>query len=422
MSDRSPIPNLPPLSGVQDPAVRAYLEALSQAWLVRNGQTRNNDERFITAKDLTEGITTVVRNGGGGGTTIMGGGSLAETIANAIGSLAASIRESRLNKLLEERIARIEMPEWFKGKFGAEIQTEIAKEQNARSAMVAEVKTAVANVAGNVAIAQQTIKTTSSVVNATAELVTGLQAEVGDVRVNAEEALRVAANVEGDVTGSWTVKFDANGYVTGAGLGLEGKGGVYTSEFIVKADRFSIVGSTPYTDAFGQVYYEQPFIATATPTVIDGVTYPPGVWLSSAMIANASITNAMIGNELKSSNYVAGVSGWKLSKEGSPLAEFNGDVVINGRITNTSLNNAIKDNVVSGTVTLSLTTPSVTVNHSLGRLALVILGNTKYDYPWGGEGGGVVYDDAFISSNTPTGFTISAPNSSVSFSVQYTYI
>lgn len=52
----SKLPNLPPLAGIQDPAVRAYLEAFSHIWLVRNGQSRDSDEKFVSVSDLKSGL------------------------------------------------------------------------------------------------------------------------------------------------------------------------------------------------------------------------------------------------------------------------------------------------------------------------------------------------------------------------------
>lgn len=304
MSERSPIPNLPPLSGVQDPAVRSYLEALSQAWLVRNGQTRETDERFLTVRDLREGIQQAVRGGSGGFLNGAGGGNPTQgVIASAIQSLIDDIQQSRLWRLLGERIQQIEMPEWFRGRFGAEIRTEVIKQESARSALASEVTTAVANINGNISIAKQEIKAVSDQAGATASAVTTLQTTVNNTTTVAQQAFSLAQSIDGQVDGAWTVKFDANGYVTGAGLGIEGKNGSYSSEFTVRADRFSI-GAPANPSAMGDV--DVPFVVTATTRTINGVTYPPGTWIKtsyiadatigSAKIADASITNAKIAN------------------------------------------------------------------------------------------------------------------------------
>jgi hypothetical protein len=450
VSERSPIPNLPPISGVQDPATRAYLEALTQAWLVRNGQTRETDEKFLTVKDLKEGFAYATRGSGGvlGGAGAGEGGGLVGPI---IQSLSDAIMQSRLWRLLGERIQKIEMPEWFQNRFGAEIKTEqirlesatqslaqqvttvtaalgssvagvrteITAVANATNALADSTTTAIAQTNQNVGLVQQQVTAVSSTANATASQVTQLQTTVGNATTMAQQAFDLAQSVDGQVDGSWTVKFDSNGYVTGAGLGLQGRNGSYSSEFIVRADRFSI--GTPVNPS-AQWDADVPFIVTTTPTTSGGVTYPPGTWIKAAMIADASIDNAKIGNVLQSSNYSAGAAGWVIRKSGSPMAEFNGDVVINGNITSASLRQGVTNAAQTGEASfyneyLYIQQLSVTVTHNLGRPAVITLWNTGYTAAYtdgGGEGSSTVYfsANAHITTNTNTSFTIETPNMS----------
>ena len=51
------------------------------------------------------------------------------------------------------------------------------------------------------------------------------------------------------------------------------------------------------------------------------------VFMSSAMIQDASITNAKIGADIQSNSYVTGQSGWRINKGG--LCEFT-SVQLNG--------------------------------------------------------------------------------------------
>lgn len=80
MSDRPAVANLPPIAGVKDPAVRSYLEALTQMMLVRNGQTRDNSERFITAKEFEQAVLQAVN----GESTSGSKNSLAESVLSII--------------------------------------------------------------------------------------------------------------------------------------------------------------------------------------------------------------------------------------------------------------------------------------------------------------------------------------------------
>ncbi len=445
MSERSPIPNLPPISGVQDPATRAYLEALTQAWLVRNGQTRETDEKFLTVKDLKEGFAYAARGSGG----VLGGAGAGEGGGGLVGpiiqSLSDAIMQSRLWKLLGERIQKIEMPEWFQNRFGAEIKTEqirietanqalaqqvttvtaalgssvagvrtdIKAVSNATNALAEETTTAIAQTNQNVGLVQQQVTAVSSTANATASQVTQLQTTVGNATTMAQQAFNLAQSVDGQIEGYWGVKFDADGYVAGFGLSLDGTQQAPTSAFGARVDRF-FIGS--------------PGVQTVVPFIVQG----GHVYINSAMIADASIDNAKIGNVLQSSNYSAGTAGWVIRKSGSPMAEFNGDVVINGNLSAASLKTGVDKAAVANqgssyfyNTSISSRVLSRTVTHSLGRPAVVTLWNTKYNGSKS-EGGDDYYFDAnaHITSNTNDTFTIETPNlrSLESLTVYYSYI
>lgn len=82
-----------------------------------------------------------------------------------------------------------------------------------------------------------------------------------------------------------TLSVDINGVVSGYGLISSLENGVVQSAFGVNADTFYI--GKP-TDAV------KPFVVTSVPKTIDGVTFPPGTWINSAIIANATIGTAKI--------------------------------------------------------------------------------------------------------------------------------
>ena len=334
MSNKAPVPNLPPISGIQDPQVRSYLQALTNAWAVRNGQAGDGMEKFLTVRDLQEGLQMVQQGKGGflggSGTSITAPG----VIASLIQTLSDQIQQSRIWRLLGERIDKIEIPDWFRNKFGAEIKEEQIKRESATSSLASQITTVTAAMAGsvagvrkeintvanttnalaeevtqviaqtnqNIALVDNRVKSVSDLASATASNVSTLQTTVNGVSTRAQQALTLSQNIDGQMDGAWSVKFDANGYVTGAGLGIEGKGGSYSSEFVVRADRFSI--GSPVNPA-AQWDADIPFIVTTIPTTMNGVTYPPGVWLKNAMIADASITSAKIGNAAIGSAQIA---------------------------------------------------------------------------------------------------------------------
>ena len=103
-----------------------------------------------------------------------------------------------------------------------------------------------------------------------------------------QNATATANNVTG-LSGQYTVKIDNNGYVSGFGLASTAAvNGTPTSEFRIRADRFSI-GSPGQTTV-------TPFIVQATATTINGVAVPAGVYINDAYIRNGTITSAKIAD------------------------------------------------------------------------------------------------------------------------------
>lgn len=151
------------------------------------------------------------------------------------------------------------------------------------------------------------------------------------------------------VAGSYTVKVDVNGYVSGFGLASTANNAAPTSDFAVRADRFYI--ANPSGPGIAPA---MPFIVQTTPTTINGVNVPVGVYINDAFIQNGTITNAKIadaaidnakianlsadkitagslavGQHIQSSNYVPGVSGWRVNADGT--AELN-NVSVRGTV------------------------------------------------------------------------------------------
>lgn len=126
-----------------------------------------------------------------------------------------------------------------------------------------------------------------------------------------------------DVTYSIKLATDNNGmkYATGMSLGLTGSGTNVQSQCIFLVDRFVLMTAAngTYTAPFyvsnGAMYVKEAFIKDAS--------------IGTAKIADAAITMAKITNEIKSSNYVAGSKGWRITKDGS--SEFN-NVIVRGEV------------------------------------------------------------------------------------------
>lgn len=140
-----------------------------------------------------------------------------------------------------------------------------------------------------------------------------------------ETTSKALTDFKGNVDASWSIKIatDNNGrkYATGMSLGLTGSGTNVQSQCIFLVDRFVLMTAangtyqTPFYVTNGAMYVREAFIKDAS--------------IGTAKIADAAITMAKIVNEIKSSNYVSGSNGWRITKDGS--SEFN-NVVVRGEV------------------------------------------------------------------------------------------
>lgn len=140
-----------------------------------------------------------------------------------------------------------------------------------------------------------------------------------------ETTSKALTDFKGNVDATYSIKLatDNNGmkYATGMSLGLTGSGTNVQSQCIFLVDRFVLMTAangtytTPFYVSNGAMYVKEAFIKNAS--------------IGTAKIADAAITMAKIVNEIKSSNYVAGSNGWRITKDGS--SEFN-NVVVRGEV------------------------------------------------------------------------------------------
>jgi predicted phage tail protein len=163
---------------------------------------------------------------------------------------------------------------------------------------------------------------------ATGKRVDTVQVEMGKNSAVIQQVSQAQVAADGKASTMWSVKMqiDSNGrYVAaGIGLGIENGPAGLQSQFIVSADRFAVVNSI----AGGPL---------AVPFVVqNGQTF-----ISSAFIADGTITNAKIGSYISSTNYIAGQQGWILNKDGT--LEINGIVPGQGRLVINSLNVSVYD-------------------------------------------------------------------------------
>lgn len=136
-----------------------------------------------------------------------------------------------------------------------------------------------------------------------------LEATLADTSAAVQTVAQAQVDAEGKMSTMWAVKMQLNAqgqYVAASvGLGIENGPGGLQSRFLVSADTFAVVNginstlSVPFAVQNGQVFINEAFIADGT------------------------ITNAKIGDVISSTNYVAGIQGWAIYKNG--LFEMNGN-------------------------------------------------------------------------------------------------
>ncbi|MGK6437759.1 TipJ family phage tail tip protein [Klebsiella aerogenes] len=156
----------------------------------------------------------------------------------------------------------------------------------------------------NSAAITTTNKTVADLEKSTTEQITTLTSQVGDMSATVQQTASTVADLNGKLGAQWGVKVNTssggNNYVAGIQLGIDGSG---QSQFLVQADTFGVY--VPNGDQKNMVFG------------IDG----NGAYFQQAMARNLVIDFAQISNNIQSTNYVEGVSGWAINKNGG--AQFN---------------------------------------------------------------------------------------------------
>lgn len=153
-----------------------------------------------------------------------------------------------------------------------------------------------------------------------------LSARIGENSAAIDQKLDSWADVNG-VGSMYTMKlglkYNGQEYNSGMALQLTAQGNNVVSQVLFIADRFAIIRNAE------SGAYTLPF-----------VVQNDQVFMNNALIQDGSITNAKIGNFIRSNNYVSGSRGWSIDKNG--FAELN-EVTVRGAIYAT-------DGVFKGTV------------------------------------------------------------------------
>lgn len=138
-----------------------------------------------------------------------------------------------------------------------------------------------------------TVNSLNGTVSGQASQISNLNTVVGNQGAAIQQTSQVAANTDGAINASYSVKLMtmSNGQkvAAGFGLGLGNESGLTQSQFIVSADRFSVLNSSLQGQTF-------------LPFTVEGGQ----VFIADAVIKKATITNALIGaslNSLTMTNY-----------------------------------------------------------------------------------------------------------------------
>ncbi|WP_233351417.1 host specificity protein J [Vibrio cholerae] len=211
-----------------------------------------------------------------------------EALAQSITQLSANIDENKAKILFEQTVR-------------ADADSALAQQISVLSAQVGEATAAIAN--------EQIVRAEAD--SALAQQIQTISAQVDDAEAVIQQTSEALVELDGSIKANWQVKTQvtADGKVVQAGMGLGasiGADGTVRSEFLVMADTVGFLNTIN-----GQIH---------TPFVFDTVN--DTVYLSSAIIGDATISFAKIANDIQSTNYQAGVSGWKINKNGG--VEFFG--------------------------------------------------------------------------------------------------
>ncbi|QOJ19478.1 MAG: DUF1983 domain-containing protein [Gammaproteobacteria bacterium] len=334
------IPGIPDgvLNAIADENVRTVLRAIADGWNVRNGVSGNGDNAFITKKDvenlrigsggsaqtlksLLQTVSNDQSGNSGGGTSIKPG-----DIDGILSDLQTQIINSAVFRDLGERVDYIDKPGGIFDQIGqievvanndrqsridgdtalqtnidnlgvrvdnseTAIQSETTQRVNADNAITEHVNTQYASVNENIGLIQTQQTTTANNVAALSTKTDTMQSTINGHTASIAAESTARADADGKLFSQYTLKLDVNGLISGFGLSSSDS----SSDFLIRADRFSIVSPTYNKNSPNAQKIRIPFIVLTTPQVINGRTVQPGVYIESAAIKDGTIDTAKIG-------------------------------------------------------------------------------------------------------------------------------
>lgn len=227
----------------------------------------------------------------------------AETIARADADSALASQTTTLFARADDNTAAIISESEARSSADGVLTTQVNSllvSSNGNAAAITAEATARANadsaMASQISSVQSTANGNTAAIQTTATALTGLDDELSTMY-----SIKLGIDNQGRY------------YSAGMGIGIENTPSGMQSQVIFLADRFAIMNQV---NGLASI----PFVVQGGQTIIN-----------SAVIGNATIGFAKINDDVQSTNYVAGVSGWRLRKDGS--FEINGSVAGQGRLT-----------------------------------------------------------------------------------------
>lgn len=222
------------------------------------------------------------------------------------------------------------------------------------------------------------------------ELFADLNTRLNGIEANATAISTEAttrSNADGTINAKYTVKIDNGGHISGFGLIADSNNATPYAAFGIRANQFFIAppavvqATAPTTGLYaGYVwvdssvtpnvtkYYDGstwtttpqalPFVVQASPTTINGVSVPAGVYMDAAYIKNGTISNAKIGNAAIDDAKIASLSATKINAGFLSADRIDANSITAGKIDSRGL--SIKD--ASGNIILAAGSPLAAAN------------------------------------------------------------
>lgn len=194
-----------------------------------------------------------------------------------------------------------------------EFRETVAKDNEATAQKITQLNSKTDTTNSNITALEKTVADSDK---ALSEKITGLTSTVGENTAAIQVRGQTIFNKDGTGSSVYSmgagITYKGKYYAAGLSIGAEvNAAGTVSTRILASADQFAVLN--PATNG-----YTLPFFIQGSQTFI-----------VSALIQDASITNAKIGSYIQSNNYVAGKTGWRIDKNGS--AEFSG-VTVRGTI------------------------------------------------------------------------------------------